>query len=134
VNEALANTVRHTPSATSGKAGYLDQVAFLSRNRLRARGWARIPDREMPADSVVLGYADDAGRWNLFAVTETGISRSDVAAAFKSRRLITAGFDRTFAIEDFPEGKATFQAWAVDGERRHAFPISGSFPVTRPQR
>ncbi len=132
VSESLVDVVAHAPAASTN-AGFLDQIAFISRDRLRVQGWARIPNRNIPASYVVLGYLDETRRWKLFGVTETGVPRPDVASALKSQRLRTAGFDRTFAIGGFSAGNVRFRAWAIDAKRRRAFPISGTPVTARPQ-
>jgi hypothetical protein len=117
----------------SKDAGHLDRVAFDLPDRLLAQGWAQIPDRDAPADCVILGYRDGSGSWNLFGVTETGNQRPDVAAALHMPRLVFSGFSRFFVIDDFPSGDVTFEARAVDLKHERVFPMSGAAVVAQPK-
>lgn len=133
IDAKLAQAVALASAPTSKEAGYLDQVVFDSPDRLLAQGWAQIPGRDTAADCVVLGYRDEFGSWNLFGVTETGGRRSDVAAALRIPGLVSAGFNRFFAIDNFSSGSVTFEARAVDLKHKRVFPMSGAALVARPK-
>lgn len=129
VSEKLAQAVRQLPPAGDGSAGLLESVAFTSAGQLGVQGWARLPDRNRPADCVVLGYERSDESWTPYAITETGVPRPDVAAAWRSKSLTPSGFSETLHDETLPAGRLIFRAWVIDLKKERAYPMARAITV-----
>jgi hypothetical protein len=126
VSQKLAAAVNARPNTAAASAGTLEAANFEA-GELSFHGWARVPDRDRPADCVVLGFEAD-GKWKPFCVVETGGHRPD-AQQLGSPALKRAGFSGGIRSADFPRGETILKAWAIDLQNQRAFPISGEASV-----
>lgn len=126
VSQKLASAVNERPNVNAPSAGTLDEAKLESTGHLTFQGWARVPDRDRPADCVVLGFETPDGVWQPFCVFETGGDRPDVARHFGSGALARAGFSGRVDSTSLPRGDFTLRAWAIDLKTERAFPVDGA--------
>lgn len=126
VNQRLASAVNEAPNSNATSAGVLDGATLEATGHLAFQGWARVPDRDRPADCVVLGFETPNGVWKPFCVFETGGDRPDVARHFGSGALARAGFSGTVDATSLPRGGITIRAWAIDLKTERTFPMEGA--------
>lgn len=129
VSEGLVQTVKQPPVATDDSAGVLERVDTDSV----AKGWARIPDQQRPADCVLLGYQTPNAQWHLLTVLDVAIARPDVAARFANDQSNRFGFN-WIVQGDVPAGDLTFYAWSIDMRNERAFPLAGAVRLHVPPR
>ena len=128
VGKELARAVAEIPKTESAAAGVLEEAAPDGMGRLVIKGWARLPDKERPADCIVLGLLKDE-RWQLRWVLGTGDKRSDVAQRFGTAALERAGFSRPLFAPNLPTNAASVRAWAIDLQNERAFPLVGEINI-----
>jgi hypothetical protein len=132
VSERLASAVNERPNTDASSAGILDAARLEATGHLAFQGWARVPDRDRPADCVVLGFETFDGVWKPFCVVETGGKRPDVARRFGSGALARAGFSGWVDATSLPRGDVTLKAWAIDLQNERAFPMTGTVSLQPP--
>jgi hypothetical protein len=126
VSQKLASAISEPPNSNVPSAGTLDGATLEATGHLSFQGWARVPDRDRPAECVVLGFETPDGVWKPFCVFETGGDRPDVARHFGSGALIRAGFSGRVNATSLPRGAFTLRAWAIDPKTERAFPMEGA--------
>ena len=111
VSKKLTRLVREIPNPGSQTAGLLEQTTPDASGRVSLQGWARLPDRNRPADCVVLGFETADTAWQPFSVLETG----------KGER-----FAQTIEAGNLPRGAISIRACAIDLEQERVFPLAGA--------
>jgi hypothetical protein len=118
VSKKLARMVKEVPSPENGSAGILEQTTPDPSGRVVLQGWARLPDRNRPADYVVLGFETADLPWQPFSVSGTGAGRSE-------------RFSQTIEMNSLPRAAISIRACAIDLEQERVFPIEGVVPLPR---
>ncbi len=86
-----------------------------------------MPEKERPADAVLLTYEDADGEPTIFAVTGSKRpNRRDVADAMESRFYRFSGWQETFSQSALPSGSTRVSAWAFDADAGKAFELDGT--------
>ena len=125
ISQGIVAAIRALPETSEIDAGNLDSGSASGAAEFRVTGWARIPRRNVPADTVILGW-DENGVFQPFLVVPTGKRRPDVAKVFKLPALEYTGFDHRFHISKLPPQPRRLRAWAVDSMKEKVFPVHGS--------
>jgi hypothetical protein len=122
VSTTLAHAVNDLPTASgAGESGVLEQAIPDGNGRVRVKGWARVPDKNRPADCVVIGWETATG-WQPQWVVETGQKEPDSVERWGFSRLL---------LGSAPAGGAILRAWAIDLERDRVYPLAGGISVAR---
>jgi len=114
VSRAIVTRLQSLPRGIDDSAGVLEEASVNASGELTCKGSARIPDRNRPADCVVLGFENEQGTWEPFCVFAT-----------EPRR---AAFSRTIRTPALPPA-ATLRACAVDLANEQVFPLTGAIKL-----
>jgi hypothetical protein len=109
------NKLRHAVAGDGMAEGWLDGLTTGDNGTRIAWGWAALPGRNRPADSVLLAYANERGDWIAFALSDAVIDRPDVAGTLRSPEQLWSGWRAVFARDALPQ-RAEISAWAVDAK------------------
>ena len=115
VRTTEVNKLRHTDASAEGVAGWFDGLSVSDKGVATAVGWAVVPGKGRPADCVVLAYESERDEWNIFALSNAVLKRSDVAASLRSADHLWSGWSVVFPRDAVPKG-AKISAWAVDAK------------------
>lgn len=112
--------------------GHFDMLVKQNAVAEGAYGWAVLPDRLTPADTIVLSYRTAAGDEVPFCLMDDiRHPRPDVVAALGSSGALCSGWQRSILIEWVPKECSQITAWAYDSEHRKAYRIENSLPLQR---
>ena len=117
VGKDLAHSVTAVPTAQNPSAGVLEQAWPDGMGRLMVNGSARIPERDQPADCVVVGLLQN-GRWQPRWVLGTHDANGK--------------FFRPLFAPNLSAEPATVRAWAIDLQNERAFPLAGEIRIGAP--
>ena len=95
-----------------------------ANGRLSVTGWAWLPDRNRPADCVVIGATDNAGNFKPTTVLGTGVVRPDLRDGRRDRHVYRAGFAHAVSTANFPPGEINIRGWAIDLRAQKAWPLA----------
>lgn len=112
----------------SKQYGFFDSLTKVGDREYIASGWAILPQRKEPADSVILTYENATGNATIFAFVymRNYYQRNDVAKALKNESFSTAGWEKYFSASKLPKGKIKIDAWAFDSNTGKAFHLNDS--------
>jgi hypothetical protein len=127
--------VRDVEGARSGSVNYgnFETLTRTYDGSYLASGWAISPEKERPADAVLLTYEDASGEPTVFAVADTESKRRDVVEALKADAYYKSGWERFFPPTALPAGATEIGAWAFDAEAGRAFELNGSRALESPR-
>jgi hypothetical protein len=106
--------------------GWFDQFKKISDNQYFASGWAILPDKTQPADSVLLTYKDSQGKSIFFGLSPVKIARADIVKILKQDNYMNSGWSAAVSTQGLPNGKVEINAWAFDVNTGEAFQLGGS--------
>ncbi|MFB2973617.1 hypothetical protein ACE1CD_32035 [Aerosakkonema sp. BLCC-F183] len=106
--------------------GWFDGVSKVSNDEYVTSGWARLPDREEPADAVILTYEKANNHDTAFALIYTRIKREDVAKVTPKDAYSMSGWQKSFSASKLPKGQVKINAWAFDANTGKAFKLNGT--------
>ena len=104
-------------------SGGIVQVVPRPQPEMGVMGWASIPDRNAPADSVLICRKSKTGTWEPFIMLAVGFHRNDLVRQTGKPSLRKSGFLEVFPwpeTDDF----ATVEMFSVDERNQHLYPIS----------
>lgn len=99
-----------------------------------AGGWARLPKRKQPADTVLLTYEKGKDEDIIFAISDTIVERSDVAKVTKNQVYSMSGWQKTFPASNLPKGLVKIKAWAFDSKTSKAYQLIGVHVVNNQEK
>lgn len=117
---------------SSENYGSLGTLTQISIDMYSVSGWAVLPEREEPADAVILTYEKVDGESTIFTVvdTRTNIKSNDVAKALKSNPYSSnLRWQKDFSSIKFPKGAIKINAWAFDSNIGKAFKLNGTYVI-----
>ncbi|MBA3439608.1 MAG: hypothetical protein H0T92_07045 [Pyrinomonadaceae bacterium] len=91
-----------------------------------ASGWAILPRREEPADSVVLTYEKADGDSIMFMVVSPVLERKSITKAVRKDVSTDARWQTSFSQNELPSDAVNLAAWAFDALTGKAFRLSGT--------
>ena len=118
------------PVRATTEFGATNQVRRSDAQHLEMKGWAFLPDENVPAPAVLLAYRDGK-RWQPFEICKTGESRRDIAARFHNREYLTTGWSRTFSRDTLPDNTEFVSAWAIDPYSAKTYKLPVDFRVPK---
>jgi hypothetical protein len=128
VSKALARAVQAPPTADDQSSGVLEQAIPDGNGRLWVKGWARVPDRDGPADCVVVGLQTATG-WQPRWVVETRATQSGFGAARGPSIQQRGAFSRPLIATPVAAEGAVMRAWAIDLGSNRAYPLAGQIKI-----
>ncbi|KYC39088.1 hypothetical protein WA1_34450 [Scytonema hofmannii PCC 7110] len=114
--------------------GWFDNLTKIKQDVYVASGWAILPHRGEPADSVILTYKDVNGKSNIFAIVDNmGIKRSDVAKVLHNGAFKHSGWQTSFSSGELPTGSTQLNAWAFDAYTGNIYKLNGTSTLQNKQ-
>jgi hypothetical protein len=105
--------------------GRLDGIEQVGKDKYIARGWAVLPEKQKPADGVVLTYENNQGEAIAFAVASPAIKRKDVAKSLKNNAYRNSGWSKIIKLNKIPKAAGKIKAWALDADTGKAYQLNG---------
>jgi hypothetical protein len=109
--------VADLPAGPDKAEGAFETLERDGGGRLVARGRARLPHSQKPADAVLLAYAEEGGEPVLFAVAEVGADAGG------------DGWRKSISLDTLPPRQISLSAWAFDSSAGKAFKLDGTHDV-----
>lgn len=101
--------------------GYFDRVNQIDNQTYIANGWAILPERNEVADGVILTYENAQGEDIIFKLINQRIRRPSVREYFDNSAYLDSGWQKSFTVEEIPQGRVKLKAWAFDTNIGKAF-------------
>jgi hypothetical protein len=124
IHDPLASEVLKSPPAADGAHGRLETSEFDSKGLLQVKGWAWLPERNHPADCVVIVCEAPAGVFKPLSVLETGVARPDLRAQMHNPHFYRAGFAYAVDPANILPGTVVIKGWAIDLRAQKAWPLA----------
>lgn len=96
---------------------------------LRFSGWAVLPEKDKPADSVIITTGDNK---TVVAVAKASLSRPDVVKSFNKAGYKNSGWNAAAKASALPSGKSELKAWAYDSATKTATQLTRVHTVVVP--
>ncbi|MGK7920152.1 MAG: hypothetical protein AB4080_09140 [Trichodesmium sp.] len=112
--------IAEQPNSNS-RYGYFDGVNRIDNQTYIANGWAILPERGEVADAVILTYENAEGEAIIFKLINQRMSRPSVREYFNNSSYLYSGWQKSFSVQEIPEGTVKLKAWAFDTETGKAF-------------
>ncbi len=90
-----------------------------------------LPDKERPADAILLTYENGQGEPKIFDLAFPGNVRPDVYQATGQKSYEHSGWVQPVRPDQVPPEAQTVRAWAFDLEENRAYPISGALQLQK---
>jgi hypothetical protein len=113
------------PSQTEG-FGQIQQAGKTPDQQFAMLGWAVLPMKGRPADAVLLTFDNSKGQSIIFALSEVGVPRADVAQTLGDNSYLHSGWAKAFNPDKIPHDVHSLRAWAFDAETARAYPLQGA--------
>ncbi len=111
--------------------GSLDGIIPL-KNWYFVNGWAFLPERNEPADAIILTYKNQAGDWIIFDVLMYAQTpRETLVQLFNNPAYLNAGWEQTIAGKLLPKGKWKISAWAFDVKVGKAYKLDRNHLISK---
>ena len=111
-------------------------------------GWAFLPDRNEPADAIILTYKKEGRRgeeeernkkeekirknWIIFDVLMSAQTpRENLVQLFNNPAYLNAGWEQTISGKLLPKGKLKIAAWAFDAKLGKAYKLDTNHLITK---
>ncbi len=101
--------------------GYFDTVNQIDNQTYIANGWAILPERGEVADGVILTYENAEGEAIIFKLINQRMPRPSVREYFNNSTYLYSGWQKSFSVQEIPQGTVKLKAWAFDTETGKAF-------------
>ena len=104
--------------------GYFDSLEEINNNTYIASGWAVLPEREEPADAVILAYENSEYESTIFTLAYKKTQRPDLLNIYNNSSYLHSGWKKTFSLSELPRGIIKITAWAFDSNSGKAFKLN----------
>lgn len=95
-------------------------------------GWAFLPQRNEPADAIILTYKNRADDWIIFDVLMSAQTpRENLVQLFNNSAYLNAGWEQTISGKLLPKGKLKIAAWAFDTRSGKAYKLDTNHRITK---
>jgi len=133
VHDPLASVVKQSPPPADGSHGEIELAELEGSGSLSLRGWAWLPERNRPADCVVIGAENRSGDFKPITVLGTGVARPDLRDGRHDPHVYRAGFGQTISTANLPPGEVSVKGWTIDLRAQKAWPLASSRHVRPPR-
>ncbi len=111
--------------------GSLDGIRLLN-NWYFVNGWAFLPQRNEPADAIILTYKNQADDWIIFDILMSAQTpRETLVKIFNNPAYLNAGWEETIAGKLLPKGKWKISAWAFDAKLGKAYKLDRNHLINK---
>jgi hypothetical protein len=129
-----SDKIRDIEGAGSADYGRFEALTETDKDWYLAKGWAMLPEKDKPADGVLLTYADANGEPTLFGAlggADMVKERPDVVKALGTDAYFRSGWQGSFSSSAVPEDSTEIVAWAFDAETKRAFKLYGTYTLKK---
>jgi hypothetical protein len=129
-----SNLVRNVADPASGGSTRFGQFQFHEKKsgQIELGGQAFLPDKQGPADAVLITYDNAEGEPVICALVSLEVPREPQLRAAWDPSALPSRWGRILSMDRLPEGqKCLLKAWAYDAEACRAYRLEGSVTVTR---
>ncbi|MDJ0515042.1 MAG: hypothetical protein QNJ74_01875 [Trichodesmium sp. MO_231.B1] len=129
---ASANSKSIATKKQKGKRyGSLDSIMPLN-NWYFINGWAFLPERNEPADAIILTYKNQADDWIIFDILMSAQTpRESLVQLFNNPAYLNAGWEKTIAGKLLPKGQWKISAWAFDAKVGKAYKLDRNHLINK---
>jgi hypothetical protein len=119
--------------ASSGSARYGEfQFHEEKSGQIEVGGQAFLPDKQGPADAVLITYDNGEGEPVVCAIVSLEVPREPRLRAAWDPSALPSRWGRILSIDRLPKGQqCLLKAWSYDAEACRAYRLEGSATVTR---
>ncbi|MGD1809279.1 hypothetical protein ACP6PL_28130 [Dapis sp. BLCC M126] len=111
--------------------GSLDGIMPLN-NWYFVNGWAFLPDRNEPADAIILTYKNQADDWIIFDILMSAQTpRESLVQLFNNPAYLNAAWEETIAGKLLPKGQWKISAWAFDAKLGKAYQLDRNHIISK---
>ncbi|MFN6539000.1 MAG: hypothetical protein RM021_021960 [Nostoc sp. EkiNYC01] len=126
IKNSIIEETNQDNQVSQNNYGWFDNISKNVDGSYLASGWAVLPDRVEPADSVILTYEISKGRFRMFSlVNDIKLERVDVAKAFNQENYLKSGWQKSFYFPENTSNYLKLVAWAFDANTGKYFQLSG---------
>ncbi|NET42380.1 hypothetical protein [Okeania sp. SIO2B3] len=127
-NNIKAIATEKSPDKTYGS---LDGIIPLN-SWYFVNGWAFLPERNEPADAIILTYKNQADNWIIFDVLMSAqTQRENLVQLFNNPAYLNAGWEQTISGKLLPKGQWKIAAWAFDTKSGKAYKLDTNHLITK---
>ncbi|MBD2517420.1 hypothetical protein H6G93_21055 [Nostoc sp. FACHB-973] len=127
VKNSIIEETNQNNQVSQKNYGWFDNITKNADGSYLASGWAVLPDRVEPADSVILTYEISRGRFRMFSlVNDIKLERADVAKALNQKNYLKSGWQKSFYFAENTSSSVKLVAWAFDANTGKYFQLNGS--------
>jgi hypothetical protein len=129
-----SNLVRNVADPASSGSTRFGKIQFHEEKsgRIELGGQAFLPDKQGPADAVLITYDNAEGEPVICALVSLEVPREPRLRAAWDPSALPSRWGRILSMDRLPEGqKCLLKAWAYDAEACRAYRLEGSATVTR---
>jgi hypothetical protein len=123
VDSSIFQRLEKQGQKATNSYGELEQFTKLNLENYIIVGWAIIPERKKPADSVILTYEQSDDSVTPFAIVKINGLRPDIATAFHQSNYRYSGWQANFPSDKIPTQATQMTLWAFDTETGKAYKI-----------
>jgi hypothetical protein len=129
-----SNLVRNVADPASSGSARFGQFQFHEKKsgQIELGGQAFLPDKQGPADAVLITYDNTEGEPVICALVSLEVPREPRLRAAWDPSALPSRWGRILSIDRLPEGQqCLLKAWSYDAEACRAYRLEGSATVTR---
>jgi hypothetical protein len=109
----------------SGDYGVFESLSKVGDSYV-ASGWARLPDRDEPADGILLAYEKADGSATLLTLVGGRAHQGFSRRRWRDDRYAYSHWQTSFSLDELAMNSVKLTAWAFDANRGKAFKLKGT--------
>jgi hypothetical protein len=106
-------------------AGVFQSLDRTEDGNFVASGWAKLPDRDNPADAILLAFAGDDSSPIIFAIGIPNNNRDVASALLRGGTYGDSRWSESFSPGKISSGRVILSAWAFDASSGKAYKLTG---------
>jgi hypothetical protein len=129
-----SNLIRNVADPVSSGSARFGELQFHEEKsgEIELGGQALLPDKQGPADAVLITYDNAEGEPVICAIVSLEVPREPRLRAVWDSSALPSRWGRILPKDRLPEGQQCFlKAWSYDAEACRAYRLEGSVTVTR---
>lgn len=132
VKNIIIEDTKQAHQVSQKNYGWFDNLTKDINGSYIASGWAVLPDRGEPADSVILTYEIAKGQFKMFSlVNDVKMERIDVAKSLNKSTYLKSGWQKDFSVNNITSGSIKLVAWGFDANTGKYFQLNGSHIIQK---
>lgn len=132
VKNIIIEDIKQADRVSQKNYGWFDNLRKDVNGSYLASGWAVLPDRGEPADSVILTYETAKDQFRMFSlVNDVKMERVDVAKSLNKSTYLKSGWQKHFSIINITNRSVKLVAWGFDANTGKYFQLNGSHIIQK---